>query len=117
MTPEPDFVALTVRRLKPGTYGDWRKAWHDPDDPDSLWLDQESKAYIAVNVENPDEVVAFGFFHGKGPELLLLREDPEIQRKQAKRSAAMSDHVDATLSDGSYRVVEVITREEGQRKA
>jgi hypothetical protein len=35
MDREPDFVALTVRRLTPGSYDVWRKAWHDPDDPDS----------------------------------------------------------------------------------
>jgi hypothetical protein len=36
MDREPDFVALTVRRLTPGSYDVWRKAWHDPGDPDSL---------------------------------------------------------------------------------
>jgi hypothetical protein len=45
----------------------------------------------------------------------LLREDSEIQRKQAKRSEAMSHHIDATVADGSYRVIEVITREEARR--
>jgi hypothetical protein len=86
-----------------------------PGRPGFLWVDQESKAYIAINVEGPDEIVAFGFFHGKGPELLSLREDPEIQRKQAKRSEAMSHHIDATVADGSYRVIEVITREEARQ--
>ena len=115
MAHEPDFVALTVRRLKPDAYDAWRKAWHDLDDPDALWVDQESKAYIARNVEDPDEIVAFGFFHGEGPELLALRDDPETQRKQAKRAAGMAPHVDGVVVDGSYEVLEVITREEAQR--
>ena len=90
MDREPDFVALTVRRLTPGAYDAWRKAWHDPDDPDGLWVDQESKAYIVRNVADPDEIVAFGFFHGGRAELLALRDEPETQRRQAKRAAAMS---------------------------
>jgi hypothetical protein len=75
MTPEPDFVALTVRRL--------------------------SLARTAP-----------GGRHGTTPP---TGEDPEIQRKQAERSAAMSPHVDTTVSDGSYRVIEVITRDEARR--
>ena len=114
MDREPDFVALTVRRLTPGAYDAWRKAWHDPDDPDGLWIDQESKAYIVRNVADPDEIVAFGFFHGGRAELLALRDEPETQRRQAKRAAATTPHVEETLVDGSYEVLEVVTREEAR---
>lgn len=114
MDREPDFVALTVRRLTPGAYDAWRKAWHDPDDPDALWVDQESKAYIVRNVADPDEIVAFGFFHGDRAGLLALRDEPETQQKQATRSAAMAPHVEETLVDGSYEVLEVVTREEAR---
>ena len=82
MAREPDFVAVTVRRLKPGAYDAWRKAWHDPEDPDSLGPDQESKAYIARNVDDPDEIVAFGFFHGKARTLSL---SAPIRRSRAGR--------------------------------
>jgi hypothetical protein len=88
---EPDYVALTVRRLNPGAYHTWRKAWHDLDDPDALWPEHEPKAYILRNVDDPDEIVAYGTV--KLHELLSLRDDPQTQRKQEKRSAAGAPHV------------------------
>ena len=60
-----------------------------------------------------DEIVAFGFFRGAGPEFLALRE-PRTWRKQAKRAAAMALHVEETLVDGSYEVLEVVTRDEAR---
>jgi hypothetical protein len=41
------FAALTVRKLKPGTFDDWRKAW----EPDK-WPEAMTKAYILRNVND-----------------------------------------------------------------
>jgi hypothetical protein len=112
---EPNMIPLTVRRLKPGTYEQWRKAWDDPDDPDSLWLDAEKKAYIARSLSDPDVVVAFGFFEGDLAGLNRLREDPEVDRRMRKRVRAMADLTEEVLSDGVYEVVEVVTPESRQR--
>lgn len=117
MGSEPDFVALTVRRLKADAYDEWRKAWHDPDDPDALWVEQESKAYIVRNLDDPDEVIAFGFLHGDRSDLMSLRREAETQRKQALRSAAMAPHVDAIVLDGAYEVLEVVTKEDATRQS
>jgi hypothetical protein len=46
---------LTVRKLKPGTFDEWRKAW-EPED----WPEYARQAYILRNVEDADEVIAFG---------------------------------------------------------
>jgi hypothetical protein len=73
-----------------------------------------AKAYMLRNVADPDEIVAFGFFHDDGPELLALRDEPETQRKQAKRAAAMAPHVEETVVDGSYEVLEAVTREDAR---
>jgi hypothetical protein len=61
---EPTIIPLTIRKLKPSSYAEWRKAWHDPKDPDALWVEQESKAYILRNLDDSNEIVAFGFIHG-----------------------------------------------------
>ena len=37
---------LTARRLKPGSYDDWRKAW-EPDE----WPEGSKRAYILRNVD------------------------------------------------------------------
>jgi DNA ligase D-like protein (predicted 3'-phosphoesterase) len=49
---------LTVRRLKSGSYEDWRKAW-EPEE----WPEGSERAYILRNVDDPDEVIAFGFYN------------------------------------------------------
>jgi hypothetical protein len=112
---EPNVIPLTVRRLKPGTYEQWRKAWDDPENPDSLWPDPEEKAYIARSLTDPDVVVAFGFFSGDIAELMRLRRDPDIERRMQKRVEAMAEFTDELLSDGTYELLEVVTAESRHR--
>jgi hypothetical protein len=103
-------IPLTIRRLKPGAFDRWRKAWDDPDDPDSLWVDQEEKAYICRSLDDPNVVVAFGFIHGEIDDLSELRQDPEVARKMRRRAEAMAEFTEEVLSDGSYAVAEVVTK-------
>jgi hypothetical protein len=112
---EPSVIPLTVRRLKPGAYEQWRKAWDDPDSPDSLWPDPEEKAYIARSLRDPDVVVALGFFHGDPGELMRLRQDPEIDRLMRKRAEAMAEHTEEILSDDSFELLEVVTPQSRRR--
>jgi hypothetical protein len=92
---------LTVRRLKPGTYDDWRKAW-EPDE----WPEGAQKAYILRNVDDPDEVIAFGFYDA---DLAEARRDPKLQEMQRTRFERMTPYVDSTGADGAYEVVEEVS--------
>jgi hypothetical protein len=116
MAPEPRFIPLTVRRLKPGEYDAWRDAWYVPEDPAALWVEAEAKAYILRNIEDPDEVIAFGFIDGERDELTRLHDDPVLAGKLRKRAEAMREHVEEVLLDGTYEVVEVVTREQALRE-
>jgi hypothetical protein len=95
------YAALTVRRLKPGSYDDWRQAWL-PDE----WPKGSKKAYILRNVQDPDEVIAFGFFES---DLTALREDPSMRDQQKARFDRMAPHVESTGADGIYEVVEEVS--------
>jgi catalase (peroxidase I) len=97
------YAALTVRKLKEGSYDDWRKAWWDPNA--QKWPEGSERAYILRNVNDPNEVIAFGFFEG---DLTALRDDPEFREMQRKRFEAMAPHVESTGADGIYEVVEVV---------
>jgi hypothetical protein len=92
---------LTVRRLKPGSYDDWRQAW----EPDN-WPEGSVKAYILRNLNDPDEVIAFGFFEG---EIASLRKQPDFRDQQAARFERMAPHVESTGADGVYEVVEEVS--------
>ncbi len=94
-------AALTVRKLRPGSYEQWRRAW-EPDE----WPEGSKKAYILRNVADPNEVIAFGFFEG-GFE--ALKNDPAFREQQATRLERMAPHVDSIGADGIYEVVEVLT--------
>lgn len=94
------YAALTVRKLKPGSYDDWRKAW-EPDE----WPESFSKAYILRNVSDPDEIIAFGFTDASPDE---LRGQPGMQEEQDKRSERMAPFVDSTGADGYYEVIDEV---------
>lgn len=91
-------AALTVRKLKPGTYEDWRKAW-EPDE----WPEGVQKAYILRNVNDPDEIIAFGFYD---VDLARQRSEPEMQASERKRVERMAQYVDSTGADRLYEVIE-----------
>jgi hypothetical protein len=89
---------LTVR--KPGTYDEWRKA-SEPDE----WPEGAQKAYILRNVDDPDEIIAFGFYEG---DLTQRRAEPQMQELQHTRFERMPPHVESTGADGVYEVIEEV---------
>jgi hypothetical protein len=91
---------LTVRRLKPGSYEDWRRAW-EPEE----WPEDAQKAYILRNVDDPDEIIAFGFYEG---DLTQLRREPAMEEQQRSRFERMAPYVDSTGADGVYEVIEEV---------
>jgi hypothetical protein len=93
------YAALTVRKLKPGTYEDWRRAW----EPDQ-WPEGFSTAYILRNVDDPDEVIAFGFTDASREQ---LQRDPSMQREE-QRSERMKPFIESIGADGFYEVVDVV---------
>ena len=99
------YAALTVRKLKPGTYDQWREAWWPQDTMDDSWPEGAGNAYILRNLNNPDEIIAFGFFEG---DVDALRNDAGFQDLQRKRMEAMAPFIDSVGADGIYEVVEEI---------
>lgn len=91
------YAALTVRRLKPGSYEQWRAAWEPEEWPKGL------RAYILRSVNDPDEVIAFGLIEGGREEAEAARPDPDAERR---RQGRMAPYVLSTGADGFYEVVE-----------
>ena len=95
------YVALTVRKLKPGSYDEWRKAWEgDPENwPEGV------HAYILRNLNDPDEIIAFGMTDRSIDELRA-----EIGEEQQERSKEMAPHIESVGADGMYEVIDEVTK-------
>jgi len=95
------YVALTVRKLKPGSYDDWRKAWEGDrsDWPEGV------HAYVVRNMSDHDEIIAFGLL--ERDDLSDLRSD-EMALEQQARTEAMAPYVASVGADGIYEVIDEV---------
>ncbi len=92
--------ALTVRRLKPGTYDQFHDAFlagMEQSDPPPGWV----RFDMVRNTEDPDEVIMFGLFDGTVDDLRGRGQD------RLRRAAdAIAPYVESVGSDGLYEVME-----------
>jgi hypothetical protein len=101
------YSALTVRKLKPGAYDEWRKAWgSDEDMPEGV------EAYILRNLKDPDEIIAFGLIEGDLDEIKAMMDNPE---ENQKRQEAMAPFIESIGTDGTYEVIERVGAKAGAR--
>ncbi len=93
--------ALTVRKLKPGSIEDFRKAFIPDDDTEvpSGW----KRFYALQNVGDENEVITFGFFDGTLEE---LRAGQQNSSDYDQRRAAADELVESVGADGVFEVVE-----------
>jgi hypothetical protein len=94
------YVALTVRKLKPGSYDEWRTAWEGDR---SKWP-EGIHAYVLRNLSDPDEIVAFGITDRAMEEL----RTPDFEEEQRARTEAMAPHVESVGADAIYEVIDEV---------
>ena len=93
--------ALTVRKLKPGTVEDFKRAFI-PEDTSNVpkgW----KRFYALQNVNDENEVITFGFFDGTLEE---LRAGQQESGDYDQRRAAADELVESVGADGVFEVVE-----------
>jgi len=99
------YAALTVRKLRPGTYDDWRRAWEgDPDE-----MPEGGEVYIIRNLQDPDEIIAFGLIEG---DIDAIKGSFDEDKERA-RQEAMAPYVESTGADGIYEVIEYMGAKTG----
>jgi heme-degrading monooxygenase HmoA len=97
--------ALTVRKLKPGTFEQFREAFMSSEDFDDA-PEGVVRFNMIRNTEDPDEVIAFGIFDGSVDEFRAMAAESGYE-EQLERIAPFVDSVGA---DGIYEIVEEFTR-------
>jgi hypothetical protein len=92
-------VVFAARRLNPGHYEEFRKAWEPPEGfPEGF-----ARAYIIRDMNDPDVVVTFGLFEVSDERAGQLQV--ELEPSERARHAAMAPYVAETLVAGLYDVV------------
>jgi hypothetical protein len=94
-------VFFSGRRLKPGSFDQFRRAWQPGEDEE---LPPGTVAiYHARNRKDPDEVISFGIFDIDDPAAIRGDEQAELARQDA-----MAAFVQNIPLEGVYEVIEEI---------
>lgn len=92
--------ALTVRKLKPGTFDQFRETFMAGEETEEM--PPGSQFFMIRSTENRDEVICFGLFDGTLEELrssnLYSGYDEQLEK--------IAPFIEAVGTDGMYEVVE-----------
>ena len=74
---------VTVRRIKPGAYDTFRKAW----EPDAWWP-KCIRAEVLRNDDDPQQVMTLGYFDATPEEFDALAHDDALLQGETRRLRA-----------------------------
>lgn len=95
-------VMFTARRLKPGAWDQFRRAWDPGDAPPPGFR----RAYHARNVRDEDEVISFGLFDMSMDDYHRWRG--EADSRENRRVDEMSQFVENQHVSGVYEVIDEV---------
>ena len=95
-------VMLSARRLKPGAWEQFRRAW-DPGDSRPPGLE---RAFHARNIRDEDEVISFGLFAMTEDEYRAWRAEAETDENA--RVDRLSAFVENEHVSGVFEVVDTL---------
>jgi heme-degrading monooxygenase HmoA len=95
-------VMFSARRLKPGAWEQFRRAW-DPGDARPPGL---VRAYHARNVRDEDELISFGLFEMTEDEYRRWRAEADTQ--ETRRVDDLSQFVENDHVSGVYEVIDTV---------
>ena len=95
-------VLFSARRLKPGAWEQFRRAW-DPGDARPPGL---QRIYHARNIRDEDEIISFGLFDMSEDDYRKWRAEADAE--EMKRVDALSAFVENEHVSGVFEVIDVI---------
>ena len=96
-------VFFSARRLKPGAYEQFRRAWEGTGERPPGF----QRAYHARNVRDEDEIISFGLFDMSKDDYHQWRG--EVEDDENKRVDAISAFVENEHVAGVFEVLEEVT--------
>ena len=98
--------AVVVRRLRPGCYEQFRKAW-EPLDEDE-WPRGMTRLWIGRGEDDPDVVATWGLFELDEAGLEELRDDPAWMAAESRRLERMAPFQEELIMSSFFRVAEEV---------
>ena len=95
-------VMFSARRLKPGAWDQFRRAWDPGDDKPPGF----QRAYHARNIRDEDEVISFGLFDMSEDDYRRWRAEADAEEMQ--RVDHLSAFVENSPVEGVYEVIDVV---------
>ena len=95
-------VMFSARRLKPGAWEAFRRAW----DPGEERPPGFQRAYHARNIRDEDEVISFGLFDMSEEDYRRWRA--EVDAQETQRVSQMSAFVQHESVSGVYEVIDTV---------
>ena len=95
-------VMFSARRLKPGAWENFRRAW-DPGDNTPPGL---QRAYHARNIRDEDEVISFGLFDMTEEQYREWRSSSDAEEN--RRVDRLSAFVQNEYVGGVYEVIDTV---------
>jgi heme-degrading monooxygenase HmoA len=95
-------VMFSARRLKPGAWDEFRRAW-DPGDNKPPGF---QRAYHARNIRDEDEIISFGLFDMSEDDYRAWRAAADAEENQ--RVDRLSAFVHNEYVSGAYEVVDTV---------
>ena len=96
-------VMFSARRLKPGAWDQFRRAWEPGDNMPPGF----QRAYHARNIRDEDEIVSFGLFDMSIDDYRRWRGRPNAEENQ--RVDRLSAFVENDHISGVYEVIDEVT--------
>ena len=95
-------VMFSARRLKPGAWDQFRRAW----DPGDNLPPGFQRAYHARNIRDEDEIISFGLFDMSEDDYRRWRAEADADEMQ--RVDRLSAFVESQSVEGVYEVIDVV---------
>ena len=95
-------VMFSARRLKPGAWDQYRRAW----EPGDAMPPGFQRAFHARNIRDEDEVISFGLFEMTEEQYHAWRADADSDESQ--RVERLSAFVENEPVSGVYEVIDTV---------
>jgi hypothetical protein len=97
---------LVVRRLKPGSYREFRQAWEPLSDDE--WPRGMTRLWIGRADDDPDVVATWGLFELDADGLEELRDDPGWMAAESRRMQRMAAYQEELIVSSFFELAEEV---------